>query len=197
MFKIERPSYVIKITPKKPTHYIYKFTNKANNKCYIGQTKNPEVRIQQHLTGEGSKSLLTDLVEYGIKQFKIEIIDSTATQDFIDDLEDLYITKYDSIANGYNMTMNRHPKVITIDPNDMSISAKCVGDGFYTIGLNSQYLSYQKLISLPENVPMMKRTYNGFQYIKIRISGTPPEPHTHGKTYEFNVRLRKINLYFK
>ena len=44
--------------------YIYRFCS-PTGKSYVGQTKNIPRRISQHLDGEGSKSLLRDLVEFG------------------------------------------------------------------------------------------------------------------------------------
>lgn len=111
MFKIERPSGTIDLTLHQPSFYIYKITNRVNEKSYIGSTNSPARRIDEHLTGQGSKSLLAQLVESWRKDFTFDIIDMLATDNkqAVYDLEDAYIEEYDAIATGYNCRLNRKP----------------------------------------------------------------------------------------
>ena len=84
--------------------YIYKITNKVNNKIYIGKHKHdiPELDCKYVASGTYiNRSIRT----YGIDNFTIELIDVAYTVEELNDKEIMYIDKYDSIApNGYNLT---------------------------------------------------------------------------------------------
>lgn len=91
---------------------IYKFTNKINNKIYIGQSTNLENRYQSHkrnylnskLTAYNS-AFYQALRKYGFNNFDYEILEASDSFS-IDDLNNLeikYIKLYDSYNNGYNM----------------------------------------------------------------------------------------------
>ena len=94
---------------------IYKITNKINGKIYIGESLNIERRWKEHLLDLSFKThknykLQNDYNKYGYEAFEFEVI---ATLDknissFIDKFiniifEDVYITKYNSIEEGYNI----------------------------------------------------------------------------------------------
>lgn len=84
---------------------IYCYTNKINGKKYIGQTKNFKRRHEQHLCG---KEQLIDrkIKEYGIKNFKIEILEENLDDDDMDVKEIYYIDFYDTLVQnnkGYNV----------------------------------------------------------------------------------------------
>jgi len=87
--------------------YIYKVTNLANGKTYIGQTtKSLEERWREHLyTNPTRKYLLHKAIQkYGKENFKIELLAEAHFSEMIDDLERFYITQYNSIQpNGYNL----------------------------------------------------------------------------------------------
>ncbi len=86
---------------------IYKATNKINGKCYIGQTRHSiEYRKRRHLScaRKGVKTNFYKAIrKYGEDNFEWEIICSTNDKQKLNELETFYITKYDSIKNGYNM----------------------------------------------------------------------------------------------
>lgn len=106
--------------------YIYKITNKINNKVYIGSTIHPDRRQYEHFYyahSVGSNSynypLQCAIRKYGNEAFLFEIIDE------VDDLnapqkELSYIRQYNSLAGegwGYNQTLYtecslRDPEVI-------------------------------------------------------------------------------------
>lgn len=97
-------------------HYIYCYTNKTNNKQYIGQTNNLERRKKQHLQDsiychkghEISYNLPfhSAIRKYGIDNFNFEILEIIDTEDwdFVNNKESDYIKKYNSLVpNGYNL----------------------------------------------------------------------------------------------
>ena len=90
--------------------YIYKITNKINNKCYIGQTiKNYEERFRQHQLNY-TKEYFSQIVlyqafkKYGIENFNFEPIEEVEKNQ-LDEREKYWIKYYDSYYNGYNSTL--------------------------------------------------------------------------------------------
>lgn len=90
---------------------IYKWTNKINNKSYIGQSINIEQRRRQHIsTSYYPKSNTYNTIfhqairKYGVDNFTFEIICICNIEE-LDVLESFYIKKFNTLApNGYNMT---------------------------------------------------------------------------------------------
>ena len=91
---------------------IYKFTNKINNKTYIGQSKSIETRYKRHLydANKGSKTIFhRALIKYGIENFTFEIIEECDVSR-LDEREKYYIKQYGSLMpNGYNMQTGGTP----------------------------------------------------------------------------------------
>lgn len=90
--------------------YIYKITNKVNNKIYIGQTiKTVEKRFQQH-KNNSNKPYFSQIVlykafnKYGIDNFICEQIEEVPNE-LLDEREKYWIEYYDSYFNGYNSTL--------------------------------------------------------------------------------------------
>lgn len=91
---------------------IYCFTNKINNKKYIGQSINIEKRFLEHFNhsknpnanGYNSK-FYRALRKYGIDNFDFEIIEELPYES-LNERETFWITYYDSYNNGYNSTSN-------------------------------------------------------------------------------------------
>lgn len=70
--------------------YIYKTTNLINEKFYIGQHTNPWVRKHQKIDSKyfGSGTYLKNAIEeYGIENFKCEIIEWCCTEDELNERE--------------------------------------------------------------------------------------------------------------
>lgn len=90
---------------------IYKATNKTNGKVYIGQTCNTlEYRKNQHERDckyHRNSYFHEALLKYGFDQFVWEVIDSSETQEGIDELEKKYITEYKATNKefGYNLKL--------------------------------------------------------------------------------------------
>lgn len=90
---------------------IYKWTNKINNKIYIGQSVCIENRSSQHLsrafcpTSNEYNSLLHQAFrEFGIENFQFDIIEQCTIEE-LNNKEKYYIKLYNSIEpNGYNRT---------------------------------------------------------------------------------------------
>lgn len=91
--------------------FIYKITNKKNNKIYIGQTiRLIEKRFQRHINDALNNILDTHLArairKYGQDSFEITLIDTAKSQDELNIKEQYWIQKYNSINSeiGYNET---------------------------------------------------------------------------------------------
>lgn len=90
---------------------VYKYTNKANGKVYIGiTTRSVEIRHKEHLKDINDSYLFhRALRKYGIENFLLEVIDSADSLDELLEKEKLYIHLFNSFIysenpNGYNMT---------------------------------------------------------------------------------------------
>lgn len=90
--------------------YVYRIINHENNKIYVGQAKDPERRKKQHFTTlkndtHPNKMMQSDFKEFGHYSFEFEIIDSSLSQEDLNNLEKFYIDKYKSHspASGYNI----------------------------------------------------------------------------------------------
>lgn len=90
---------------------IYKFTNKINNKVYIGQSTYIEKRYREHfydcerLTSDRHKSTYFHkaLQKYGKDNFNFEIIE-LCEENQLNEREKYWIEYYHSFQNGYNLT---------------------------------------------------------------------------------------------
>jgi group I intron endonuclease len=87
---------------------IYKITNLINGKNYIGQSKRIEYRWKDHIkhskyeNGEGyNYPLYQAFRKYGLENFEFTILEECSISE-LDDKEQFYIDKYNSILQGYN-----------------------------------------------------------------------------------------------
>lgn len=88
-------------------YYLYKITNKVNNKSYIGLSKDPSSRRWQHFNGYPNKSspslLYRSITKYGEENFEFNIL-CVGNKEYISDLENKAINLYQTlIPNGYNI----------------------------------------------------------------------------------------------
>lgn len=90
---------------------IYKATNKANGKVYIGQSSHSlEWRVRKHKQDSQKEDtyFYRAIRKYGFDNFEWEVIDNTATtHEELNELEKFYIKQYESFDNknkGYNST---------------------------------------------------------------------------------------------
>lgn len=89
--------------------YIYKITNKINNKIYIGKTLfSIEKRWQEHchdskINTKEKRPLYSAMRKYGIENFCIEKIEE-CSEDIVNEREIYWIEYYGSFKYGYNAT---------------------------------------------------------------------------------------------
>ena len=87
--------------------YVYKITNTVNSKAYIGiSIHEPEKRrIRQHLSGHGNRIIANAVKKYGKDAFTYEILEENVFDEFLPDLEVVYIAKFNTVRpHGYNLT---------------------------------------------------------------------------------------------
>lgn len=89
--------------------YIYKVTNRVNNKVYIGQTRRSiEIRWKQHIKAamldKQNRPLQKAIRKYGVENFNIEPIEEIDVSR-LNEREMFWIAKYDSFKSGYNATL--------------------------------------------------------------------------------------------
>lgn len=107
---------------------IYSFTNKSNNKVYIGQSIHLEERYHQHRRNHLNENdnsynskFYRALRKYGFDNFDYQILiqDDNLTKNQLNELEIYFISYYDSFKNGYNETrggqFNEHFVKLTSD----------------------------------------------------------------------------------
>lgn len=83
---------------------IYKITNIINNKCYIGKTiLDINIRFKRHLKNKSKTKLHNAIRKYGSENFNIICLEECLEIE-LSDKEVMYIEKYDTFKNGYNMT---------------------------------------------------------------------------------------------
>ena len=90
--------------------YIYKITNKINQKAYIGKTLGTiQKRWQQHLSDYKrprceKRPLYDAMNKYGIENFFIEEIEEVENPDKLNEREVFWIEYFGTFKNGYNAT---------------------------------------------------------------------------------------------
>ena len=89
--------------------FIYKITNKLNNKVYIGQTiQKPIERFYQHCAKKCDKYILNMVIhkaifKYGKDNFTFKVIEEVPKQQ-LNEREEYWIKYYNSYTDGYNST---------------------------------------------------------------------------------------------
>lgn len=84
---------------------IYKITNKINNKSYIGQSIDILKRFNSHKY-KSDTLIGRDIQKYGEENFELEILEECDVSE-LDEKEIYYINKYDTIRNGYNISLGK------------------------------------------------------------------------------------------
>lgn len=83
---------------------IYKITNLVNGMIYIGQSKDIYTRWTEHknMVNKRDNKLYKAMQEYGVDNFSFEIIERCPVEQ-LNEREEYYIRKYNTIEKGYNM----------------------------------------------------------------------------------------------
>jgi len=85
---------------------IYKAENKINGKVYIGQTtKSLKERRKRHIWETKKSYFHNALNKYKPKNFKWEVLEYCDSKNEMNEMEFHYIKQYDSLDNGYNLTL--------------------------------------------------------------------------------------------
>ncbi len=93
-----------------PTWKIYRITNSLNNKSYIGQTsKSVKSRLAKHMYDSknniGNSHFRKAIRKYPSSVWSIDIIDFAFSQAEANEKEVYWISKCDTLSNGYNSTV--------------------------------------------------------------------------------------------
>lgn len=124
--------------------YIYKIVNDINNKIYIGQTvRTIEKRWQEHLrkakNHNYNQHLYCAMRKYGIEHFSIYIIETVKVEE-LNTRERFYIKFYDTVNNGYNMTLGGDSNPMSNFKSKQAHDDKCKTNTFrqnVSIGLKA------------------------------------------------------------
>lgn len=73
-----------------------------NGQKYVGQTWYP-LRVRMSRGYSNNPHLYSSILKYGKSSFRYKILTICSTQEIADFYEDYFITKYDTINNGYNI----------------------------------------------------------------------------------------------
>lgn len=88
--------------------HIYKFTHLESGRSYIGQTiQDPNRRRLEHICDsrhtKRTYHFHNALRKYGIDSFSFDVIAKASDLKELNSLEEYYVTKFDSIQNGFNI----------------------------------------------------------------------------------------------
>lgn len=86
--------------------FVYKLTS-PSGKSYIGKSKDYSKRFDQHITealNNSDRKICKAIRKYGKENISLEILEENISEDEACKLEIMYIEKFDTYKNGYNMT---------------------------------------------------------------------------------------------
>lgn len=93
---------------------IYKITNVANNKCYIGSAVDAYTRLAVHKSGlkygkQPNKHLQASFIKYGINNFKFEILEYIADKNNLLFREQIWINYFQSYDPKFGYNKRKKP----------------------------------------------------------------------------------------
>lgn len=163
--------------------FIYKITNRVNNKVYIGQTHfTVEHRWKQHIKNYNiehrKQPLYKAFDKYGLDNFYIEPIEEIDS-DQLDEREMYWIAYYDSFKNGYNANIGGTGKVYTWTDNQYEEIRSLYLSGFTTKKIAELYkVSAYTIIGVLKsmnvklrNNPMDMNAYEAQELIRDYTTG--------------------------
>lgn len=88
---------------------VYKITCLINNKVYIGASKDPNLRLKEHLRGNGNEDIYNDMLRFNKNVFVLELLSEPLTVQEASVVELFYIDQhashsYNRIRLGYHHT---------------------------------------------------------------------------------------------
>ena len=141
--------------------YIYKYTNKINNKSYIGQTNNIRLRRKGHRSSSKNPNdhqyntpFHMALRKYGEDNFSFEILEEINEElgrDYLNEREKFYIQEYKTYIRdgGYNLTFG--------------------GDGHSRDKLSfEECCARSKILTKEEIIDIQEMLIDGYQYFEIK-----------------------------
>lgn len=87
---------------------VYKITNNINGKIYIGKTINMHKRHLKYLScvrNGSSQPIVKAMIKYGVENFTFEVVSTFMNEDELNKGEIYYINKFNSINEGYNISL--------------------------------------------------------------------------------------------
>ncbi|WP_448043740.1 GIY-YIG nuclease family protein [Bradyrhizobium liaoningense] len=112
--------------------WIYLIINPANDKVYVGKSKNPYGRCHQYLAGFRDRStnrinqhLLNALEKYGIERFVFRLWEACDSPEHLAERELFWIDRFDTTnrAKGYNLRRDSSTGMITHPETSAKIRA--------------------------------------------------------------------------
>lgn len=184
---------------------IYKITNIANGKIYIGQTVNYSERVKSHKrvafgrnARDRHKPLYKAFLKYGLNSFKFEIIETCTSYEEANFLEIFFIKKFKSTVDsgfGYNLDLGgKNGKKSEYTKSKISEAHKGYGGGSFGKRKGEAYrarkvycieldTSYDSLIECAEAV--YGKNYSKTDLLKIGTCSNPISNRFSHKGFSF------------
>lgn len=185
-------------------YYIYKATNKINNKVYIGQTLDFKRRKAEHESSKNgihAKCVFHRAIQkYGKENFDWEIIDTCKTIDEALFLESMYISQYNSCtfmdnSNGYNILYTQDGKKSFVHNSQKVIAYDL--DGKFVGVFNSMEEAGRELNCQGTNIRKCllgeRKSAGGYQFLHYKKNYSKRiNPY---KTNELEAKYKKVYQY--
>lgn len=185
-------------------YYIYKATNKVNNKVYIGQTVDFKRRKAEHTSSKNgihAKCVFHRAIQkYGKENFEWEVIDTCETLDEALFLESMYISKYNSCtfmdnSNGYNILYTQNGKKSFVH-NSQKVVAYDL-DGYFVGVYDSMQDAGRQLNCQGTNIRKCligeRKSTGGYQFTYYK-NGFPQKLNKY-ETNELEAKYKKVYQY--
>lgn len=155
---------------------IYVVENMINHKKYVGQSKNIEIRWQDHKYHRGKGLLSQAIKTVGVQNFKFSVIEECEAE-WLDILEKYYIKKLNTIyPNGYNKAEGGKIKTPSGEKNPKSILTEqdvySIREDYKNhVNINDAYSKYSGKITIHG----FKSVWNGNSWKSIHMDVYTPE----------------------
>lgn len=174
--------------------FIYKITNRVNNKVYIGQTHfTVEHRFKQHIKNfnieHRKQPLYKAFAKYGLENFSVETLEEVEF-DKLNEREMYWIAYYDSFKNGYNANCGGKGNVYTWTDSQYEEIRTMYLSGFTTQKIADLYgVSSWTIVGILKSM-------------RVKIKGNPMDMNNYEaqelvKEYEEGATLNEIARRYK